>query len=216
MKGEPLYWNELEKDTKGPGNQGALKTDTGVDLKHQGINGYQQKDCYRRMIYNFNADAILEMAEQIERNGAKFYHTAARRVLSPAVKEMLTRLAEMEEDHEKTFAELRKELTRQENSPGFSELETDVQKYLNALSNTRVFNKNKTPDLKISENHTETDILEEIYRSAIRAEKDSIVFYVGLREMVPETFGKSKVDAIIKEEMLHITTLSIELAALKK
>lgn len=167
------------------------------------------------MIYNFNADAILEMAEQIERNGAKFYHAASRRVLSPQVKEMLVRLAKMEEEHEKTFADLRKELTHPEHSPKFAELEADVQRYLNALANTRIFDKDKKLDLKITEAHTEADILEDIYRSAIRAEKDSIVFYVGLREMVPESFGKSKIDAIIKEEMLHITTLSIELGALK-
>jgi rubrerythrin len=167
------------------------------------------------MIYNFNADAIFEMAEQIERNGAQFYHTAARRVLSPAIREMLIRLAEMEEEHEKTFAALRKELTQPERSPPFLELDADVQKYLTALSNTRIFPKDKKPDLKISDTHTQADILEEVYRSAIRAEKDSIVFYAGVRELVPETFGKSKVDAIIKEEMQHITTLSIELAALK-
>ncbi|MFH0725374.1 MAG: ferritin family protein [Pseudomonadota bacterium] len=167
------------------------------------------------MIYNFNADAILEMAEQIERNGAAFYHTAARRVLSPAVKEMLIRLAKMEEEHERTFAAFRKELAKPEGSPSFLELDADVQKYLLALSNTRVFQKDKKPDLKISATHSEADILEEIYRSAIRAEKDSIVFYVGLRELVPVTFGKLKIDAIIKEEMQHITMLSIELAGLK-
>ena len=167
------------------------------------------------MIYNFNADAIFEMAEQIEKNGADFYHTAARRVPIPSVKEMLTRLAGMEEEHERTFAALRKELARPERSPEFSKLDADVQQYLFALSNTRVFQKDKKPDLKITEAHSEADILKEIYRAAIRAEKDSIVFYAGLRELVPETFGKSKVDAIIKEEMQHITTLSIELATLK-
>lgn len=167
------------------------------------------------MIYNFNADAIFEMAEQIERNGAKFYHTAARRVLSPSIKEMLMRLAGMEEEHEKTFADFRKELAKPERSPAFSQLDTDVQKYLNALSDTRIFPKDKKPDLKITGDHTEADILEEIYRSAIRAEKDSIVFYAGLRELVPVTFGKSKIDSIIKEEMQHITTLSIELASLQ-
>lgn len=167
------------------------------------------------MIYNFNADAILEMAEQIERNGVKFYQTAARRVLSPSVKEMLTRLARMEEEHEKTFAALRKELSKPERSPAFLELDADVQQYLLALSNTRVFKNDPKTNLKISETHSEADILEEIYRAAIRTEKDSIVFYAGLREMVPVAFGKSKVDAIIKEEMQHITMLSLELAGLK-
>ena len=32
------------------------------------------------MIYDFNADDIFEMAEQMERNGIKFYTTAAENV----------------------------------------------------------------------------------------------------------------------------------------
>ena len=35
-----------------------------------------------------------------------------------------------------------------------------------------------------------------------------------LKEMVPENFGKAKIDAIIKEEMTHIQLLSKELVAL--
>ena len=32
------------------------------------------------MSYEFNADEVFEIAEQIERNGAKFYRTAAKNV----------------------------------------------------------------------------------------------------------------------------------------
>ena len=32
------------------------------------------------MSYNFNADEIFEIAEQIERNGANFYRTAAENI----------------------------------------------------------------------------------------------------------------------------------------
>ena len=35
-----------------------------------------------------------------------------------------------------------------------------------------------------------------------------------LKEMIPENFGKAKIDAIIKEEMTHIKLLSKELVAL--
>ena len=48
-----------------------------------------------------------------------------------------------------------------------------------------------------------TSSMEEILKEAILAEKDSIVFYLGMKEMVPENFGKTKIDAIIKEEMVH-------------
>ena len=36
-----------------------------------------------------------------------------------------------------------------------------------------------------------------------------------MKEMVPETYGKDKLDKIIKEEMGHIKMLSKELVALK-
>jgi rubrerythrin len=55
--------------------------------------------------------------------------------------------------------------------------------------------------------------LEGILKEAITAEKDSIVFYLGMKELVPETLGKKRIDAIIKEEMSHIKLLSKELVA---
>ena len=59
----------------------------------------------------FNADEIFEMAEQIERNGVKFYNKAAGNVSDGEVRAMLLALAEMEVDHEKTFSAMRAELS---------------------------------------------------------------------------------------------------------
>ena len=52
------------------------------------------------------------------------------------------------------------------------------------------------------------DDFKQILRSAIQAEKDSIVLYLGMKEMVPQKAGKDKIDAIIKEEMGHIRILA--------
>jgi rubrerythrin len=46
---------------------------------------------------------------------------------------------------------------------------------------------------------------------AIGMEKDSITFYVGLRESVLPKAGKDKIDDIIKQEYSHIQTLSAKL-----
>ena len=46
-------------------------------------------------------------------------------------------------------------------------------------------------------------------------EKDSIAFYLGMKDMVPDDLGKSNMDAIIREEMSHIQLLSEKLTALK-
>ena len=62
------------------------------------------------MSYDFNADDVFEMAEQIEKNGAVFYRQAAADVADPDAKSFLLNLAAMEDDHQQTFADMRKEL----------------------------------------------------------------------------------------------------------
>jgi rubrerythrin len=54
-----------------------------------------------------------------------------------------------------------------------------------------------------------------ILKDAITAEKDSIVFYLGMRDAVPDDAGRSRLDDVIKEEMGHIRLLSKELMLLK-
>ena len=158
------------------------------------------------MSYDFNADEIFEMAEQIERNGASFYRKAAESITDPAEKKLLLDLAAMEDEHEKTFSDLRKGLSEKEKTATAFDPEGEAALYLRALADTRVFFEKKI----------DTSSMEEILKEAILAEKDSIVFYLGMKEMVPETFGKTKIDAIIKEEMAHIKLLSGKLVALKK
>ena len=58
--------------------------------------------------------------------------------------------------------------------------------------------------------------MKDILKETILAEKDSIAFYLRIKEMVSEKFGKTKIDSIIKEEMSCIKILSNKLVALKK
>jgi rubrerythrin len=55
----------------------------------------------------------------------------------------------------------------------------------------------------------------EILKAAIGIEKDSIAFYLGMKDMVSERRGKEKIEEIIREEMEHIRLLSHELMARK-
>ena len=158
------------------------------------------------MMYDFNADEIFEMAQQLEKNGADFYTRSAAASHDPAVKKLLGELAAMEVDHEKTFAGLRAQLTAKEKQGLVFDPQGETAFYLKALADTRVFFEKKV----------DTSSLEAILKEAIVAEKDSIIFYLGMKDMVPEGTGKDRIDAIIKEEMGHIRLLSRELAALKK
>ncbi len=158
------------------------------------------------MSYDFNADDIFLMAEQIERNGAKFYRDSAEGTTDHSAKKFLLDLASMEDDHEKTFASLRAGLTGKEKESTVFDPEDESVLYLRSLADTRVF----------FEKDIDTSSMEEILKEAIVAEKDSIVFYLGMKDLVPEKLGKSRIDAVIKEEMQHITLLSKELVASKK
>ena len=156
------------------------------------------------MSYDFNADDVFEMAEQMERNGQKFYKTAAQGVTDPSHKKMLLELAAMEVEHEKTFNVMRRDLTGSEKESTVFDPDGESILYLRALADTRVFFEKKI----------DVSSMKEILKDAITAEKDSIVFYLGMKDLVPEKAGKSKMDAVIKEEMGHIRLLSKELAAL--
>lgn len=152
------------------------------------------------MALDFNADEIFEMAEQIEKNGAIFYRKAADTVTGEE-KDFLLELAKMEDDHEVTFKALRKELTGAQKESNTFDPDEMASQYLKALADTRVF----------FEKDLDPSTMKEILKAAITAEKDSIVFYLGMKELVPEKMGKTKIDDIIKEEMSHIRLLSARL-----
>ena len=153
------------------------------------------------MMYDFSADDIFEMAQTLEQNGAAFYRDAAAQVSDADAKTMLEELASMEDEHEATFKAMRAQLSAEEKQSTVFDPEGDSAQYLKALADTRVF----------FEKEIDLTSIREILKSAIEAEKDSIVFYLGMRDMVPEKMGREKMDDIIKEEMSHIRILSREL-----
>jgi rubrerythrin len=161
------------------------------------------------MSTTFNADEVFELAEQIERNGAKFYRAAAEKL--PAVRDVLTNLAVMEDEHEKTFANMRKQLSGREREQVVFDPEGEAQMYLRVMAGGQVFNVKAEPAEQLKGKETAEDILE----TAIDIEKESIAFYAGLKECVPPRAGKDKVEAIIREEFGHIAILNEKLSALK-
>ncbi|MFZ0240054.1 MAG: ferritin family protein [Desulfobacterales bacterium] len=158
------------------------------------------------MAYDFNADEIFEMAEQMERNGEKFYKNAAGAIDDAAHKTLLLELAAMEIDHEKTFKAMRSDLKAAEKGATVFDPDGEAALYLRALADTRVFFEKKI----------DVSSMEKILKAAIEAEKDSIVFYLGMKNAVPDKLGQDRIEGIIKEEMGHIRLLSRELAQLKK
>jgi rubrerythrin len=99
---------------------------------------------------------------------------------------------------------MRANLSKIKKSPTVFDPENESAQYLRALADTKMF----------YQKEIDFSSLQEILKDAISAEKDSIVFYLGLKDLVPKELGLSKIDDIIQEEMGHIRLLSKKLISL--
>ncbi len=150
----------------------------------------------------FNAYEIFEIAEQIERNGGKFYRKAAAIAKTEDGKKFLTHLAEMEDEHESFFGKL-KEKFGLDSGGEFPDFDNQMLGYLQSMAAEKVFGNTDDPSDTIDpESH-----IEDIIKIAIEFEKNTIVYFSSVKEAVPPEFGKDKIDALIREEISHIALL---------
>jgi rubrerythrin len=154
----------------------------------------------------FNANEVFEMAKQIEINGAAFYRKAAEN--NDQGRNMLLDLAAQEDEHLATFKALQDELSPREAESAAFDPDNEGLLYLKAMADAKVFDVRKSPASILRGNES----LDQIIKIAIGLEKDSIVFYLGIKEMVPRKLGEDRIMDIVKEEMKHIRRLSSKLS----
>jgi rubrerythrin len=158
----------------------------------------------------FNADEVFEMAEEIERNGAKFYREAAAKADNADIKQMFLNMASMEDGHLRAFADMRKNLTEQEKGETAFDPYNEASLYLQALADSKGFEGMRSPTQKLTGEESVRELLE----IAINAEKNSVLYYVGLKDLVPAEAGRDKIEDIIREEVRHVADLRRRLTAL--
>ena len=162
------------------------------------------------MALKFNADEVFEMALEIERQGAKFYRSAARVFDDPAMQSMFSELAEMEDKHGQEFASMRKYFFSREGFAQGFDPDSTASDYLRSMTQGKIFNLKKDLTQTLNGQNSVKDIL----KIAIDAERDSIVFYNSLKQIVPKSLGRDRVEKIIEEEIEHIELLSDKINAL--
>jgi len=158
----------------------------------------------------FNIDEVFEIAVQIERNGARFYRRAAELEYDGARKDVLVGLAEMEVEHEQTFAQLRAEIVSERG--GVIDLDDHTGAHLRAFADGKIFDFSKDPAAWLTGRET----LEQVLDKAITLEKDSAIFYLVLKDAMPRSWGRDRIDPIVDEEMSHIRLLTEEKRRLRQ
>jgi len=147
----------------------------------------------------FTAGEVVELAILIEANGEAFYRSLERTAPDVRTREVFAYLAAEEERHRAAFAELKEALANYrpvESYPG------EHAAYMEALAEKNVFTK-RDVGRKLAQQVTSPH---EAVETALEFEKESILFFEGMRRLLPQE-GQETVDRLIAEEKRHIVRL---------
>jgi rubrerythrin len=152
------------------------------------------------MATGFNASEIFEIAIQIEKHGEQFYQHAATLCDDPKIKEMFEFLGKEEVAHRKTIDGLLSKIDHYEppeKYPG------EYCQYLTAYSENLVFSDEEF-EKQMKGIGTVADALE----FAIEKELQSILYYLEMRNLVPQGPQRDEIDKLVDEERRHYLKLN--------
>jgi rubrerythrin len=152
----------------------------------------------------FSPAELINIAIGIERSGITFYDIMARTTDSEMAREIFVDFVEMERGHLMLFQEM---LSGTGDHKPAETLTSEYSSYLQALIDDAVF----TNDAVMSETVTQADSDIKALEVGISAEKDSILFYQSITDVMPRR-TIPVLDRIISEEKSHLQ----QLTAIKK
>lgn len=148
----------------------------------------------------FAGSEIVEMGIQIEKNGRDFYTTLAGKSNNPSAKEIFEFLAGEEEKHIAIFQGILESVTKYEPPESYP---GEYIAYMKTLASEYIFTqKNKGAGIA---KKTNTD--KEAVDLGVGFERDSIIFYEGMKKSVPEHEHKI-IDKLITQEQEHLQKLT--------
>ncbi len=151
----------------------------------------------------FNVFEVLQIAEKIEHDGAKFYLKTADLFDDPERRDIFYKLAGWKAKHEKTLAERRKRFSEKTGQFGTFDPDNYVLSNPHVMAGLAAFAGKPDSGRRM----TGREGKNEIFKDTIRRSKQAIVFYQGLKDFARDLAGKDTIEQIIKEENRHIRTL---------
>ena len=152
------------------------------------------------MSISFSGSELINIAIGIERRGIAFYEVMGRSTKNAVARDVFQYLADMERHHVRVFQDMLGEADKYQLPETHAGEHTA---YLQALVDSAVF----TDDMVTSEMATRAESDIETLELAVSAEKDSILFYYEMKDIMPER-AQPTVNKIIAEEKAHLRQLS--------
>lgn len=163
------------------------------------------------MIFGFNAEEIFDIAIAIEENGKKFYDEACFLVDNESVRKLFQELAQEEIKHKERFIELKKQIPEDIKGEVVYDPNNEITLYLKMMADDHVFRKAESVSEKVASIKDPEDAL----KMAMQFEKDSIIFFLTMKDHTGDPKGKEMVDLLVKEEQQHLRRISSALRSLK-
>jgi rubrerythrin len=151
------------------------------------------------MSISFSGSELINIALGIEGRGVAFYESMADSTKNANAREVFRYLADMEREHQQIFQGMLAEADKFQ----FAEATGEHAVYLQALVDSAVFSDELITGKLAGGVESDVAALD----LAIGAEKDSILFYYEMREIMPQR-GQATVNKIIAEEKSHLRQLS--------
>jgi len=150
----------------------------------------------------FSTGEIIDIAIQLEQNGASLYLNAANHQVDSVLKSKLKWLAEEELAHVKHFTAMRQTLKIEVVDPSLAEM------------GRRLFEQSmgKQSFSLTGESLDKIGSIEDLIEMAVEFEEDTIIFYQMLQSFIEDIAVTKQLDDIIEEERRHISQLQTILA----
>lgn len=158
------------------------------------------------MDMDLNIDELLQIAENIEREGKAFYTSAASLTNCAKTKKLFLDLAQWEEKHMERFSKFRSTDGRNLQAAKIIDPCDEEGLYLKAAVEGKIFKKVASPKHLVSKCGGDISC---VVSYAIEREKDSIVFYTALSKKISDEDALDTIDKIIGEEISHVRFLSV-------
>ncbi len=152
------------------------------------------------MSISFSSSELINIAIDIETRGMAFYDVMSQSTENAEARDLFRHLGDIERQHVQIFRDMLGEAGNYQPSDSDSE---EYAAYFKALVDSSVF----TDDLIPSGMAANIDSDIEILQLAIGVERDSILFYYLMRDIMPPRTHPT-VNKIIAEEKLHLRQLS--------
>ena len=146
-------------------------------------------------------DAPIEIAIEVEKNGAAFYSALAKSANTDPLRELYTYLAKEEKQHLAKFQEILESVGGYQISEAY--YATQYMGYMKALADERVFKS----DMSVEEFAGSIEAPIEAVNVAIAFEKESVIFLHEMWKLVPKS-DREAIQELLDEERSHLIKLS--------